>query len=176
VQVGPTVLSVLNKYRLFPDEWDVVLLTYHFWRKVTMHEVTDNALDAPLKLMRASGYGEIRSAGGYIVSLRGAVKLLQSTRPFHKPIDIYTGDFDTLNVYMVEPKLVFQEEIFPSSVNSRRFPLNGKIEKRVQEIDTWFEILPKIENFPRLIRLLGFLQPLRRIKRVFPFLKNPFRS
>lgn len=153
-RIDKMILLAIEQYRHFPKDWDIVFLGYRM-RATSLNTVQE--LPGKISLKQPKGFGHIRLAIGYIVSLDGASKLLKLTRDLHKPIDHYTGNYRLLNTYVVDPALVLPAG-FPSTI--------GYQEKKEKEIGLWLKICPWLRHCPRILDFLGRRGPIRGTLRI----------
>lgn len=100
--------------------WELVLLGHHKNR----HKGVSSLLNVWHKypIMTSFSLNRLASFGfgtyGYIVTLRGAEKLLVDLDTIYKPIDHYTSDDSLLNVYALSPTLVNVNNDFESLIDN----------------------------------------------------------
>lgn len=153
--------SELNHFiaslNLLPSDWELVLLGHY-----AGHDFNNMALEIPssssfwhrkklfnhytlVRLSRQS-YG----AHGYLISYKGAEKLLKELESFYMPIDHYTGNDKFINLYAIEPVLI-KLNLEDSS--------NSSIGNRENNKDKFFVI----KIFLKKIGLLGIIRNIKRL-------------
>ena len=156
--IDSRIFSVLEDPSSYPDGWDIVFAGYRA-RRTFMYLVDPpvHFIKGELTLNRAAGLQGVRETNGYLVSHAGAVKLLELTKRLHKPIDLYTGDYNNLNIYIVKPKLIQHlQDSFASTIDDDRhvnhYQMQSETERKI-----WIGKFPWLSKFPivadRLARL-----------------------
>jgi len=154
VLIDKEFLVLIEQYRHFPKDWDIVFLGYNI-RARSLNEVQE--FFGKFSLKQPKGFGHIRFANGYMVSLEGASKLLKLTRDLHRPIDHYTGKYRLLNTYIVDPQVVLSANL-SSTI--------GYQEKKEKEIGLWLKVCPWLKHCPKILSFLGRRGPLRGTLRI----------
>ncbi len=107
VKFDQELIELLKLKDKFPKRWDIILLGHHgidrnidtigsfFYSKQLNSKYR---IKKPCQL----AFGTY----GYLISNKGAKKLLNATKQLYKPIDDYTGDFKYSNLYIVSPSIV----------------------------------------------------------------------
>lgn len=121
---------VVDSIQSFPENWELILLGYY--SNVTTESETVSSYRYKKQITKRhqtvrlvqQAYG----THGYIINLKGAKKLINQMKTINKPIDHYTGDDSSLNVYAVRPRIVRLAEIFKdkSSITQEREQLQSK--------------------------------------------------
>ncbi|WP_421716481.1 glycosyltransferase family 25 protein [Arcobacter arenosus] len=101
--------KALEKVTEFPNDWEIVLLGHH--PAHSRKEITKNNIWG-LKQNLFNNYSLVRPAEhaygtyGYMISLKGAKKLLKELNKIYMPIDRYTGSDKMINLYMFSPPII----------------------------------------------------------------------
>ena len=108
ISFNTDLLKIEDQIKYFPKKWDIVLLGHHsaysrdidtqgsIWNKKMLFD--SYTLQYPVE----NGYGTY----GYLVSLNGAKKLIQTLQTIIYPIDHYTGSSKYVNVYLIKPSVI----------------------------------------------------------------------
>ena len=108
IEFDESMLDILSEIGSLPRDWELVLLGHHSSASrssVTMSSLLGRkVLGENHKLLRPVGL--VCGTYGYLINGAGARKLLELTRTLTKPIDHYTGDDSSVNLYIVHPSVV----------------------------------------------------------------------
>ena len=113
VKIDPEIRSVIKMWHDFPDNWDVIFLGCSTRRVFLKNISCRNVSSKRFVLAQAQGIGPVKGSFAYMVSYSGAKKLLDSTAMIYQPIDSYTGDLSSLNIYAFKPDVVSHSNLFP---------------------------------------------------------------
>ena len=143
-----------------PPNWDCVLLNYYkkspFYKFYCVSLRNRIPLNKTLRLVRF--IETMDSSAAYALSLSGAHKLLlKLNKGIIKPIDLYTGDEEILNLYGILPKIVEIDSFFgqTSSIEIER--------DLIREIKN-----SNVRIYLKKLKIFYFLQRLNR-KRIEVF-------
>ncbi|MCY4050714.1 MAG: glycosyltransferase family 25 protein [Gammaproteobacteria bacterium] len=157
--IDSRILSVLMDTCSYPEDWDIIFIGYRA-RRTFSHSVDSpmHFLKEGLTLNRVAGLQGVRETNGYLVSHAGAVKLLELTKGLHKPIDLYTGDYNTLNIYLVKPRLIQHlQNSFRSTIDDDRSTNHRLMQLRIEK-DMLLVKFPWLRKFPKTMTVLAELR------------------
>ena len=151
---------VVKKILTAPLSWELILLG-HYKSNLT-------GLKSPISLWSkhriASSFilGRLVDFGfgthGYMITLKGATKLLADLDSIQKPIDHYTSDCNTINVYALSPTVVSTQNSFETLIDSDKV--------RQKNNDRWSVILLKrLGIVTTAVSIKCFLKTLKPIKK-----------
>lgn len=116
--VGQDFVQALEVVHYLPKNWEILLLGYSSGRRRPCSfniDLQNNP--TPYKV----GVSPIIRGGAfcYVINKRGAQRMLSYRDSLHRVIDIYTGDSEMVNVYVISPKVAVLSDEFESSVEDR---------------------------------------------------------
>lgn len=110
--VGPELLAVLGNRQQFPAGWEIMLFSHSQSRPLPWGKkwVTD-------RHQAVRFWSRVCLTSGYLLSLRGAAKLLRHAYPIRFPADVLTGWFRKtgISLYGIVPRCVGLAA-FPSTI------------------------------------------------------------
>ncbi len=140
--------------------WDLVLLGHHknivknLSSPLSIWDI--NPISSEYKLCRLVNFGF--GTYGYIVTLKGAKKLLAELTTIYKPIDHYIPDSCVLNVYALHPVVVSVNPEFDTLIDS------GKVRQKDND-RLLVMFLEKLGIFDLAVSVKSFIKKLKPIKR-----------
>lgn len=161
VALNKDVVRFLQDVSQFPSDWELILLGHyagHDFNLMQLEVRSPSSFWGRTKVMQGA-YQLVRlvrpayGTHGYLVSQRGAQKLLKALTRFYQPIDHYTGNDVYTNLYAVEPVLVTLDE---GNAAHSEIDLLDNREAR-QERAFWFKFL---------LKKVGLLDLVRECKRL----------
>lgn len=165
--VDNRIFSVLEEASCYPEDWDIVFAGYRA-RRTFMYSVDPpvHFRKGGLTLNRVAGLQGVRETNGYLITHAGAVKLLELTKGLHKPIDLYTGDYSTLNIYLVKPRLIQHlQDSFASTIDNERAVNHRQMQSEVEK-DIWLRKFPRLCKYPRIMKKLSELRVIYGIRKL----------
>jgi len=159
IYIDSRIFSVLENTGLYPEGWDIIFAGYRA-RRTFMHLVDPpvHFLKDELTLNKAAGLQGVRETNGYLISHSGAVKLLELTKGLHKPIDLYTGNYSNLNIYLVKPKLIQHlQDSFASTIDGDRHISHHQMQSETEK-KIWVGKFPWLSKFPKAVEKLSDLR------------------
>ena len=99
-----------------PKDWDVIYLDHFIPSKqkgicavkANYSTQLDHAFLSPLE--------KVCGTWAYVLTYRAAIKLIENSNYLNKPIDHYTGDYTSINGYVVSPSLFVNDLSMGSSI------------------------------------------------------------
>lgn len=139
---------IIDSYQNFPVDWELLLLGEYcdhisldaqfssFWRWKSIK----NGWKA-VRLVRHSA-----GAHAYIISNRGAKKLLEQLDTIALPIDHYTNDEQYINVYALRPRIIMPDPQYSaqSNLEDERVSMTSKTNKSAQKEKPHIQVLKKL--------------------------------
>jgi len=140
-------LESLKVIDLLPKSWEIFLLGYSSNRKFPCSfklKLENN------KTNFSVGISPSKRAclHGYVINQRGAKRMLSYKESLYQPIDYYSGDNRLMNVFVLVPRVVFQDANLESSIGY----------KEIEDRKSW--------KNSKLISLLRDMNNQRRHNRV----------
>lgn len=123
VDISDDIHIAFDNVKNLPIDWDIFFIGYHGKLNEDLqiegkHIYQINSKYSVSKLSQKP-YGTY----GYIVSYKGAKKLLSKSNTFELPMDWYTGDL-TLNSYAIDRQLIF--------INKKLSDISNLVEERIK--------------------------------------------
>ena len=161
----PTLLENIDK---FPKNWELVLLGYHSCRSRSdlpvMNVFHRKKISDCCQLVRLSEVAH--GTYGYLITLKGAAKMLNILQKITMPIDHFTGVDKYVQMYAVSPVVVdinedldrysaIAEERDKTEISSHATPLKTFLKKTV-----FYEPLKIVKKILR--KILLSVKPIRR--------------
>jgi len=108
-------LKALDVVECLPKNWEIFLLGYSSGRKIPCNfkvELENNHTTFNV------GVSPITRGclHGYVINKRGAQRMLNYKDSLYQAVDMYSGDYRMMNVYILYPKVVYQSADFDSSI------------------------------------------------------------
>lgn len=168
VVLGDKFSVFLNKHPEYPGDFDIILMGHHtadsrfkptasspFYRKL----IDEFRLVRPCEL--ALG------AYGYIISLKGAEKLISEMDKMDRPADWFTGSDKVLNLYLVKNPIVLINDsmVSQSNLTSDRIKADEEYLKNILQSNSLIQLLKKMKVHKlkyKIKSLLKYLKPLRK--------------
>lgn len=155
-EFSETVKSILSS----DENWELILLGHH--------KDTYKRLSSPVSVWGRSyvnskftlnyladfGFGTY----GYMITLKGAKKLLVELNKIQKPIDHYTSDGSTVNVYALSPTVINVNEGFDTLIDDSKTRKNSN--DRLSVV-----LLKKVGIVDIAVRLKIFIKVLKPIRK-----------
>ena len=104
-------LNLIESVNNFPKNWECILLGHYrfsfrkletassLWKRVQINQRYEI-----VRLMEHA-FG----AHGYLINKQGAIKLIEAMTVLSKPVDLYTGDKNVVNIYAISPPCITLE-------------------------------------------------------------------
>ena len=132
--------KIVSYKKTFPSDWELILLGHHSIRsrKIDSEASIWNQVNLLNKFKLSRPSEKIYGAYGYIISQRGAKKILSHLNSISIPVDHYTGDSSCVNLYMITPPLIVICDLLSEtyhSMNDRKLLQEAQslIEKKLEE-------------------------------------------
>ncbi len=151
--IGKNFVKIIKQINYFPNDWELVLLGY----VIPKH----NCKIAQFKMNNVPNYylyksiSHFSAAHGYIINQNGAKKILKVNRKIYSPIDHFTGNYKTVNFYVVHPEVIHANlPRFPSDIGKDRFKEKNIIRKKLQKRSRILKQLSAINRVRKDIKWL----------------------
>ena len=100
-RLSPEFKEALQITYYLPKDWEILLLGYSLYRRHVWYKLPIKVPNLKWRIAKA-----IRLCCGthaYIIRQNAAKKILAQAKKLYKPIDHYTGDFITINLFLIMP-------------------------------------------------------------------------
>jgi len=119
IYIAQDFSSLLDTIDNYPNNWELILFGYHKGPEEDKSVKTSlrsrqkiTAKHTLVRLVETS-----KGAHGYLISLRGAKKLMKQLSIIKAPIDLYTNNDKYINLYAITPRFIRVHDIFGKQSN-----------------------------------------------------------
>jgi len=143
------LLFFLNNFNGFLEDWDCILLGYYIGKDDLHYKIKFMDEIKSGNFIYRKSLDLLHGTHGYIVSKKGAEKLLKYNSKITLPIDSYTGN----------PKLINQFCVYPPIINvNKQLDINTELEKDRKRLREIYQItqnlIDKIDYFDKNCKII----------------------
>lgn len=145
----------LKSFQGLEKEWDILLLGYY---SCSNHAFFDLKREYVLSINNKYEMAELKEMAcgthGYLISNKGASKLLEKNKKITLPIDSITGDVNQIDSYILVPPLVHVSDKFDKDT---QLELDRKRLRMMYENSLLLDLLiSKIEQYPKDYKIVVY--------------------